>query len=194
VLFPYLHVLYFDQVHPLLLFLIPSPFLKHYNGFHYSIFIPVNEVLWSYSPPLHHLISSFPLMLLSTPKQSPQFILTSFFFFFFGLIIISNMARTHLVGISQRNADLLETKRHTEPQGGLLYIGDWSASLIPDGLHAVSRGHLNNLSSRLSFWTFLKRKKNPSSLSFSCLVLYQSWKLKKWTPISFSVWNSLGET
>jgi hypothetical protein len=82
VLFPYLHVLYFDQVHPLLLFLIPSPFLKHYNGFHYSIFIPVNEVLWSYSPPLHHLISSFPLMLLSTPKQSPQFIHTSFFSFF----------------------------------------------------------------------------------------------------------------
>jgi hypothetical protein len=193
VLFPYLHVLYFDQVHPLLLFLIPSPFLKHYNGFHYSIFIPVNEVLWSYSPPFTISFHLFPSCCFLPPNSLLNLYLRHSFLFF-GLIIISNMARTHLVGISQRNADLLETKRHTEPQGGLLYIGDWSASLIPDGLHAVSRGHLNNLSSRLSFWTFLKRKKNPSSLSFSCLVLYQSWKLKKWTPISFSVWNSLGET
>jgi hypothetical protein len=76
---PYMYIIYFDQIHPLLFFLIPlTPFIcytkgfhrdisinahnvllllfsflplfkKNFKRFHYSTFIHINEIFWPYS-------------------------------------------------------------------------------------------------------------------------------------------------
>jgi hypothetical protein len=66
VVFPCTHTMPFDQIHPLLFFLIILLFLV-FNGFHYCIFTHVYHDLFSYSP------SSLALPAGSPPKQTSPF-------------------------------------------------------------------------------------------------------------------------
>jgi hypothetical protein len=60
VIFPYLHVMYFDQMPPSITFSSLSTFSSYvvFNGFHYPIFIHAYEVLPSYSSPTIYLLLS----------------------------------------------------------------------------------------------------------------------------------------
>jgi hypothetical protein len=52
-IFSYIDLRYFGQIHPIYYTFLPS--FKNFHGFHYSIFIHVYEVLWSHSlSPLTH--------------------------------------------------------------------------------------------------------------------------------------------
>jgi hypothetical protein len=83
---PYGHIMHFEHIQPLLLFLVP-PFITKFNGFHYSIFRHVYKVLGSYSsfftPPLALPVDPTPTVPLS---HSWHFFLgldsTLFFFFY----------------------------------------------------------------------------------------------------------------
>jgi hypothetical protein len=71
VIFPYMHIMYFDQIHPFITFSYSPPLKNNLNRFHYSISIHLYKVLQSYSS---SFTISFHLPSLWFPlKQSPHF-------------------------------------------------------------------------------------------------------------------------
>jgi hypothetical protein len=65
----HMHIMCFDQIHPLFLFLTPLLFYN-FNGFHPSISTNACKVLQSCSPAHHSHLFLSPFTLVS-PQQSP---------------------------------------------------------------------------------------------------------------------------
>jgi hypothetical protein len=77
-MFPYIHVIYYDEFHPTATFYPLSFFIK-INGFHYSIFI----VHMKHFDHISCLSPIFASPLFPSLKWSPCFKMVSIFFFLF---------------------------------------------------------------------------------------------------------------